>query len=328
MTDVLVTGGAGYLGGHVVDLLAESGHHVLVLDPLLYGSHAIDGLAEHRNVTWVRGSANNPATLGRAVRRVDVVIHLAALVGEPVCSARPRQASVTNHLSIFPLSLLARFAHIRQLIFTSSCSVYEGTPATLLPLTEASPVSPHSIYARTRLTSERILLRQAAVPVTVLRLSTLCGWSWRMRFDLVANQMTLNACRDGRIEVVGGHRYRPLLHVRDAARAILATMEAPLPGVSHEVFNVGAESHNCTLDDLGSIVAGAVPGSRIERTTAHVDQNGYAVDFTKIANRLGFRAEHSLEASISEVRDQILERAGNDWSQHDYYNTETLAARR
>jgi nucleoside-diphosphate-sugar epimerase len=327
MTDVLVTGGAGYLGGHVVDLLAERGHRVLVLDPLLYGNHVIEGLAGRRNVTWVRGSVDNPVTLGRAVREVEVVIHLAALVGEPACSARPRQAFVTNHLSIFPLSLLARFARARQLIFTSSCSVYERTPTDSLPLTEAATVAPHSAYARTRLTSERILLRQAAVPVTVLRLSTLCGWSWRMRFDLVANQMTLDACRDGCIQVVGGHRYRPLLHVRDAARAILATMEAPPARVRHEVFNVGGASHNRTLGDLAAMVAAAVPGARIERTAAHVDQNGYAEDFAKIADRLGFRPEYSLDASVAEVRDKITERTGNDWSQHGYYNTTPLAAR-
>lgn len=328
MTQVLLTGGAGYLGGHVVDLLVERGHRVVVLDPLLYGSHVVDGLTGHRDVDWVHGSVNNPVTLARALREAEVVIHLAALVGEPACSARPRQAFVTNHLSVFPLTLLARCANVRQLIFTSSCSVYEGVRAGSGPLTEGTAVSPRSIYARTRLTSERILLRQVAVPVTVLRLSTLCGWSWRMRFDLVVNRMTLDACREGRVQVVGGHRYRPILHVRDAASAIVAAMDAPLALVRQEVFNVGAVDHNRTLGDLAELVAGAVPGTRIERASGHLDQNGYAVDFAKIVDRLGFRAGRSLEASIAEVRDRITERAGDDWDRHDYYNTRPLAARR
>jgi nucleoside-diphosphate-sugar epimerase len=266
--------------------------------------------------------------LARALGAVEVVIHLAALVGEPACSARPGRALITNQLSIVPLTLLARRSSVRQVIFTSSCSLYEGAGAGSMPVNEATAVSPRSIYARTRLRSERILLRQAAVPVTVLRLSTLCGWSWRMRFDLVLNRMTLDACRVQRVQVVGGHRYRPLLHVRDAARAIVAAMEAPPARVRHEVFNVGAESQNRTLGDLAEMVAAAVPGARIERAAEHLEQGGYAVDFAKIADRLGFRPGATLEDSVAEVRDRITERAGDDWDQQDFYNTRARAARR
>jgi nucleoside-diphosphate-sugar epimerase len=327
MTEVLVTGGGGYLGGHVVDLLAERGHRVLVLDPLLYGNRALRGLRAHPNVTWMQQSADNPISLSRALRSVRAVVHLAALVGDPLCSARPVRTFVTNYLSIFPLSWLARLTHVRRVVFTSSCSVYEGTRAEP-PYAETAPVAPRSLYARTRLAAEGVLLRQDAVPITVLRLSTLCGWAWRMRFDLVANRMTLDACRHGLIRVVDGHRHRPLLHVRDAARAIVSVLEAPGSSVDHQVFNVGAATHNGTLDDLASAVALAVPGARIERAVSNLDQTGYAVDFAKIATRLAFRPTRSLGEAVAEVRDRIMERTDHDWDHRDYYNTSLTAAMR
>lgn len=328
MGKVLVTGGGGYLGGHVVELLVKAGHEVVILDPVLYGDAAVASFADHPYVAWVRGDANNPVVLSSALRGAKAVIHLAALVGEPACSAHRSRAFVTNYLSIFALLALARRARVERILFTSSCSVYEYNRLAPHPLREDAPLSPRSLYARTRLMSEKVLLKQTDIPVIVFRLATLCGWSRRMRFDLVANQMTLNATQSGFVRVVGGHRYRPLLHVRDAARAIVLAIEAPIEEINHEIFNVGANDHNWTLSELGKAVAEAVPATQLEEFHAEAAQRGYAVDFTKITERLAFRPLLPIADCIAEVGGKIQTLAGIDWSDPRYYNVRALAARR
>jgi len=328
MGKVLVTGGGGYLGGHLVELLERAGHEVVILDPILYGDAVVSSFADHPNVTWVRGNATNPVALSSTLREAKAVIHLAALVGEPACSAHRSRAFVTNYLSVFALLALARRAQVERILFTSSCSVYEHNRLSPNLLHEGSHISPRSLYARTRLMSERVLLKQADIPVVVFRLATLCGWSRRMRFDLVANQMTLNATQSGFVRVVGGHRYRPLLHVRDAARAIVLAIEAPIDEIDHEVFNVGSNDHNLTLSELGKAVAHAVPSTRLEEVPAEAEQPGYAVDFTKITQRLGFQPSLSIPNSILEVGGKIIESAGTDWGDPRYYNVRALAATR
>lgn len=328
MGKVLVTGGGGYLGGHVVELLVRAGHEVVILDPILYGDAVVSSFADHPDVTWVRGNATNPVVLSSTLREAKAVIHLAALVGEPACRAHRSRAFVTNYLSVFALLALARRARVERILFTSSCSVYEHNRLSPHPLHEGAHLSPRSLYARTRLMSEKVLLKQTDLPVVVFRLATLCGWSRRMRFDLVANQMTLNATQSGFVRVLGGHRYRPLLHVRDAARAIVLAIEAPTDEIDHEVFNVGSNDHNWTLSELGKAVVQAVPSTRLEEVPAEAEQRGYAVDFTKITERLKFQPLLSIPDCILEVGGKIIESNGTDWGDPRYYNVRALATRR
>ena len=176
-------------------------------------------------------------------------------------------------------------------------------------MTEQSAVNPLSMYSETKIDSERILLeaKNATFAPTILRLSTLFGLSPRMRFDLVVNLFVARAVFMGSITVLNGDQWRPLMHVHDAARACVTSLEAPVGSVSGEVFNVGSAELNLQIDELGAAVSRVIPGMEIEALESE-DRRNYRVTFDKIHERLGFGCWRTLRYGIQEIYGAI--RAG------------------
>ena len=149
----------------------------------------------------------------------------------------------------------------------------------------------------------------------ILRFSTIFGLSGRTRFDLVVNLLTAKACFDQHITVMGGEQWRPFLHVEDAARSIVATLMAPLDSVRNQIFNVGDDTLNYTLMQLGELIAAKVPDAKLEDLGLTQDRRNYRVHFKKIAKTLGFKTKWSLEAGIDQVIRAI--RSGEVQDYHD-----------
>jgi len=209
--NVLVVGGAGYVGGAVTDLLLERKHNVRVYDALLYEE------AFRKPIHFVFGDVRDPECMRPQLEWADAVVWLAALVGDGACALNPEVSVAINQQSV---RWLAEH-YDRRIVFMSTCSVY-GAQDKILD--ESAPVNPLSVYAVTKLAAEKYLENKNAI---IFRLGTLFGVGdvfSRVRLDLVVNTLTVRAHRYGKISVFGGDQFRPLLHVVDAAYAAVENL--------------------------------------------------------------------------------------------------------
>lgn len=297
---VAVTGGAGYLGSHLVRALLERGHRVRVLDALLFGN-GLEDLGEHPRLELVEGDVRDLVDLIRVCRGTDAVFHLAAIVGDAACRVDPEVTwSVNVESTKLVLDVCERY-QVPRLVLASTCSVYGASDHLLL--NEGSLRRPVSLYAETRIAAEELCFaaRASGIAVTCLRLATLYGLAARMRFDLVVNVMAARAIGEGRIPIYGGAQWRPLVHTADAADAFVAVLDAPTELVAGQVFNVGSDDQNFQIADLGRRIAAAL-GARVEqRAPTPDDLRNYRVSFEKIAHHLGFKPRRTIEDACEEI---------------------------
>jgi len=301
---VLVTGGAGYVGSHLVRMLLAKGYRVRVLDCFLYGDMGLKDCYSNPRLEVLRGDICNIRDLIRCMRGVRAVIALAALVGDGACELDHEETLAINVESTKLLSQVVRLApEVKRVVFASSCSVYGANEG--LVLNEGSVLNPVSFYARSRIVSEGILNSELEdCSVVTLRLGTVFGTSPRMRLDLMVNTMTARALSGGKVTVMGGEAWRPHVHVQDVARAFLAAAEAPSEEVSGEIFNVGGNSQNHTIGETADIVAAALPdlGIAVEHVAAVDDLRSYKVSFDKIEYVLKFKPKYSVQRGVEQLR--------------------------
>ena len=296
---ILVTGGAGFIGSHLTRKLLDAGYNVRILDRFDYGRSGIEAI-KHPRLEIQQGDICNSRDVSRAVRDVDGVLALAAIVGDPACNLDPEETINLNYTATKILVEACNFYGVQRLVFASSCSVYGASESDLL--TERSRLNPVSLYARTRVLSENIIFdRRGDVEPVVLRLATVFGLSPRMRFDLVVNTLTVRAVVDQRIAVHGGDQWRPNVHCRDVARAFIKALEAPASAVAGEIFNVGGDDLNHRIAELADMVAGIVGDVSVEYHSDVPDPRNYRVSFEKIRRTLRFEPEYSVARGIREV---------------------------
>jgi len=282
--NVLVVGGAGYVGGAVTALLAKTQHHVLVFDGLLYEE------SYRKAVDFAYGDVRDAAQLAPHLKWADAVVWLAALVGDPACALHPDVSEAINQQSV---QWLAENYNGR-IIFLSTCSVFGAQDGVL---DEHSPTNPLSVYAVTKLEAEKSLASKNAL---IFRLGTLFGVGdlfSRIRLDLVVNTLTVRAQRQGKITVFGGEQFRPLLHVRDAARAIVENLVTSPTGVF--ILN----KQNVRIIDLAYQVRNHFPDLVIEQTEMKFqDARNYRVSNEKAQKVLGFKPTCSIDDGIEEIK--------------------------
>jgi nucleoside-diphosphate-sugar epimerase len=320
---VLVLGGAGYVGSVTIGKLLDRGYHVRVMDALMYGGESLGSYAGREGYTFIDGDLRNVEDVVRASAGADAVVHLGAVVGDPACAHDEGLARAVNLDATRTVAGVARGLGIRRLIFASSCGVY-GASDDLLD--EESMVEPVSLYSATKLGSEDVLLSTHSPGFfpTVLRFGTFFGASPRPRFDLVAHALVAKAVAEGEISIFGGDQWRPFLHVADGADAIIACLEAPEDVVGYRVYNVGSDSENHRLVDLGAMVVEAVPGTHMNvGPPASVEAN-YRVSFRRIREEVGFVAQHSLMDGIIEIRDELKRGGIGDTNDPRYSNIKAL----
>ncbi len=282
--NILLVGGAGYLGGALTDILQSSDHHVLVYDRLLYEE------TYRKDVPFVRGDVRDYEKIQKYFDWADAVVWLAALVGDPACALNE---SLTMDVNKHALQYM-RDHFDGRILNLSSCSVY-GAGDNILD--ETSELQPLSLYAKTKVWSEQILNGANSIS---FRLGTLYGLSdahARIRFDLVVNTLVMRAILHGKMSVFGGEQYRPLLHVRDVGK----TLAENLTTVQTGVYNLHAE--NMTIIEIAERVEKAIPGSVIEKSDVKFQDNrNYRVSSDKARRELGFDPLLRVDDGIRELR--------------------------
>ena len=308
MSKILVVGGAGYVGGHLVDILKNSGNDVVVYDALLYEESFL------KDVKFIRGSVLDTKLLSEALKDVDVVVWLAAIVGDPACAINE---NLTIDVNVKALEFLASTFKGR-IIFPSTCSVY-GAQHGLLD--ENSELNPLSLYAKTKIDAEKVLLQNSS-NVSIFRLGTLFGVSdqWaRLRADLVLNVLTIKAILSGEMSVFGGDQYRPLLHVKDVGNAMKLAIDSEITGV----FNLHTE--NITIVELAKRIRLQVPGAELTITEMPFqDQRNYQVSSQKAEDEIGFIPQYTVDDGIREVAKLVKDGRVRNVFGSRYSNFESL----
>lgn len=315
---VLVVGGAGFIGSVLVRRLLASGYRVRVLDSLLFGESSLAALRRQPGFELMRGDCRDLQTVVRALQGADAAVHLAALVGDAACAQDEKAALQTNYAATAMLAEAAKGLGIRRFVFASTCSVYGASDALV---DENSPLRPMSLYAATKVDSERVLLasRGRGFHPVILRLGTAFGWSPRPRFDLVVNLLTAKAFFEKELVLYNDEQWRPFIHVADIAAAVQSALEAPVPFVSGQVFNVGSQPLNHQLRDLGAALARLAGGVNIRREGA-ADPRDYRVSFRKIQRTLGFECKRSLDDGIAEIWLALHRGEVSDYSAPVFHN--------
>lgn len=294
--NILVTGGAGYLGSILVPDLLRDGHAVTVVDNFLYRQNSLAHVCADPAFRVIAGDARDASVVRKALAGADVVIPLAALVGAPACDRDPVAATTVNHDAV--LMLFGMIGSGQAVIMPTTNSAYGSGDADHF-CDETSPLRPVSRYAVEKVRVEEALL---GLPNAVsLRLATVFGMSPRMRIDLLVNDFTHRAVRDGALVLFEAGFRRNFIHVRDVSRAfrhVLAHFDAMRGGI----YNVGLSDANLSKRQLCERIRRQVPGFVFfeAATGSDPDRRDYIVSNAKI-EAAGFRPEHSLDAGIAEL---------------------------
>jgi len=299
MIRVLLTGGGGYVGSLLAEKLLDSGYLVRVLDRFFFGEEVLVPLRDHSGLEIVRADVR---TAGLAFfEDVDCIIDLAAISNDPAGELDPARTIDINYLGRSRMAQLGKMMGVRRYILASSCSVY-GCQDTVLD--EESQVKPITTYARANHLAERAVLGLASPDyvVTVLRQATLYGLSPRMRFDLAVNGMTHSLYSNRMIVISGdGSQWRPFVHVSDTCRAFIQVLEADPLLVNGQIFNVGSNEQNVSIEELAYVVSSLVDESVEIRSYGDNDDRSYRVSFDKISEVLGFQPQVDLSYGAREV---------------------------
>jgi nucleoside-diphosphate-sugar epimerase len=319
----LVTGGAGYVGAVVVEALLDAGREVRVLDNLLHGQDEVAGALAARGADVRIGDVGDQGLRSAAIEGIDAIVHLAAIVGDPACARDPELARKTNVEATKALVEEANAAEVAHLIFASTCSNYGRMADPEVPVDEEAPLAPVSLYAEQKVEIERMLLSDGSGPTapTCLRFATVYGVAPRMRFDLTVNEFTRELWADRELEVFGEQFWRPYVHVRDAARAIVAALDAGPSEVGGVVFNVGHSDENYRKLDLVEIITAQIPRGRVSFVHRDEDPRDYKVSFSKVRERLAFEPRMRVPDGVREVAAELENGSFADPFDGRYRNT-------
>ncbi|HUS01934.1 MAG TPA: NAD(P)-dependent oxidoreductase [Chitinophagaceae bacterium] len=301
---VLVTGGAGYIGSVLVRQLLNKNFKVCVLDSLKFGGEALYDVLLHPNFEFIKGDIRNDKNVDTALKGIDAIAHLAAIVGDPACKKYSDEANETNWSASVTLFEKAEKAGIKRFVFASTCSNYGKMSNANDFVTETSELRPVSLYAELKVKFENFLLaerKNSNMCSTALRFSTVYGFSPRIRFDLTVNEFTRNATIKGEQEIWGQQFWRPYCHVDDLAGSIVLVLESPEEKVRAKVFNVGSTAENYQKGMIMEEVCKVVPGVKVNYVDSAEDPRDYRVNFDKIKNELGFAITKKVPDGVKEI---------------------------
>jgi nucleoside-diphosphate-sugar epimerase len=294
MKKVLITGGAGYLGSILTEVLLNKGYIVTVLDNLSYKQTSVAPFSYHPNFNFILGDVTDSSILKPLVEKHDIIIPLAAIVGMPACKANPTLTVQVNYIQV--KNITEWVSKDQMVLIPNTNSQYGSSPDII---TEESPFNPLSLYAETKCDAEKAILDSGNG--IALRLATVFGMSYRMRTDLLVNDFVYKSVTDGYLVLFESHFIRNYIHVRDIANTFLFMINN-YSKLNNDVFNVGLSSANCTKLELAHKIQKYVPELVIIENNfkQDLDQRNYRVSNSKLESQ-GWLPKFTLEDGIEEL---------------------------
>jgi nucleoside-diphosphate-sugar epimerase len=294
MTSVLITGGAGYLGSVLTEVLLNKGYRVTVIDNLIYKQTSVAPFTYHPNFDFVLGDVTNESTLKPLVESHDVIIPLAAIVGMPACKAQPELTVKVNYEQV---KNITKWITKNQMVMVPNTNSQYGSSTEII--TEESPFKPLSLYAETKCDAEKAVLDSGNG--IALRLATVFGMSYRMRMDLLVNDFVYKSLENGYLVLFESHFVRNYIHVRDIANTFLFMIEN-YEKCNNNAFNVGLTSANCSKLVLAETIKKYIPELVIVQNDfkQDFDQRNYIVSNAKLES-FGWQPQFTLDGGIQEL---------------------------
>jgi len=323
INNVLVVGGAGYIGSVIVKDLLQENFKVRVLDSLVFGYQPLEAFFDNSHFEFIKGDVRNIENVVKSVKKMDAVIHLGAIVGDRACNIDNDLSLEINTAATMLISKVCKGYGIKKFIFASSCSVYGATNEII---DEESALNPISIYARSKIEAEKAVLSisDSIFAPTVLRLATAFGKSYRQRFDLVVNLLTAKALKEGKISIFNGFQWRPFIHVEDISKAVILLLKTPIKLIGGEIFNIGSNHMNYQISDLGNKIKDLIPDTQLEYIEKKEDPRNYRVSFDRIKNVIGFSCQKDLDDGIKEIKDVLEQGSVSDYRDSVYNNCDLM----
>ncbi len=291
---ILITGGAGYIGSCLIPELLNAGHQVRVLDSLLFGQTSLLPYFINKNFEFIKGDIRNVELVQKAVNGMDVIIHLAAIVGAPACKKDPKTAEEVNFVGTVNINNARDIS--QKLFYASTGSVY-GKVEDICK--EDLPAKPLSSYGETKLRAEQEVMRKGNA--VAYRFATAFGLSPRLRLDLMPNDFVFNALKNKYLVVYDKGFKRTFIHVRDIVSAYMFGINN-FENMKNEVYNIGSEKMNKTKEDVANMIKEKLNFEIlfVDKGIPDPDQRDYAVSYEKIRSK-GFDTKISFEEAIDEL---------------------------
>ena len=318
--NILITGGAGYVGSKLVPKLLELKHSVTVLDLMMYGEDVLDN---SERLKKIKGDIRNKSLLEKIIPGHDVVIHLACISNDPSFELNPTLGKSINLDAFEPLVKISRENKVNKFIYASSSSVY-GIK-TEKNVTEDMKLEPLTDYSKFKGDCEKILnsYKSEDFITTTIRPSTVCGYARRQRLDLVVNILTNHAYHNRKIKVFGGDQLRPNVHIDDMVDSYLAVISAKANKINGEIFNVGFKNQTVKelAEDVKSIIGNDV---KIDQTNSD-DNRSYHVSSEKIKDILGFDTKHTIKDAVLDLKNAFEKRLlTNTFNDEFFFNIKRM----
>jgi len=320
MKNVLITGGAGYVGSVLTPKLLNEGYRVTVLDLLLYGEDVLD---PHLNLTLVKGDIRDRELLNKLMPGHDAVIHLACISNDPSFELNPDLGKSINLDAFEPMVQIAKESGVKRFIYASSSSVYgiKEEPNVTEDM-ELQPLTDYSIF---KAKCEDILDKHNSDDFTTvtIRPATVCGYGKRLRLDLTVNILTNHAINNRKITVFGGSQKRPNIHIEDMSDAYLMMLRLPKEKITGKIYNVGYENHS--VSDIAAMVKNVI-GDDINIVTSPTDDlRSYHISSAKIKDELGFEPKHTIEDAVQDLKNAFDKGdVPNSFSDIKYFNVKLM----
>ncbi len=287
--NILITGGAGYKGIILTSKLLEAGNKVTVFDNFMYGYEPILHLVKNKNLTVQKGDIRNKI---EGLNKFDAIYHLAGISGYPACTANPHSAHLIN---VQGTRNITRVLGKNQILIYASTSSFYGRTGE--PSSEDTPINPFSVYANTKYMAEQIIMeRENSI---ALRFATVFGFSPKMRIDLIINDFTYKAVKEGVLVLFDSFSKRTFMHIQDAADCYIFTL-TNFDKMKGNIFNAGGEHLNYSKLEVAQLIKDKVDYKIIESEVKDKDLRHYYVKFDKI-KKLGFVPKISVEEGIDEL---------------------------
>ena len=297
--NVLITGGAGYIGSVLTRLMLDRGHKVKCLDRFFFGDESLKEISGNKNLEIIKDDIRRFD--GKILDNIDTVIDMAALSNDPSGDLNPESTMNINYKGRARVAELAKKHAVKRYILASSCSIYgfrEGI------LDEDTPANPLTTYAKANYMAEKdtLALSDNEFTVTVLRQATVYGLSPKMRFDLAINGMTLGFYKNKKIPIMrDGTQWRPFVHVKDTSKAFIQTMETEIELIQKEIFNIGSNEQNYQIFPLAELVAKSIGIPFNYEWYGSPDTRSYKINFDKAKNILKFKPDNTPKEGAKEI---------------------------
>lgn len=323
---ILITGGFGYVGSRLTPHLLKLGHHVRVLDLMLYTRAGLEALEKDPAYgSWksrfemVQGDIRDPKTVETALIGMDQVIHLAAISNDPTGDIDEVLTRQVNFDAIGLLLALGRACGVKRFINASSSSVFgiKDVP----DVTEELEPEPITFYSKYKMLSEWLVTAAASPEFCTVnvRPATICGYSPRQRFDLTVNKLTADALRKRVITVHGGEQRRPNVGITDMVNLYARLLESPAPRINGRTFNFGFE--NLKVIEIAKVIQSELADLSVEiKVTDTLDKRDYHISSAKIVRELGYQPVSSIRAEVANLRKALDGGAFADVDAPEHYN--------